>query len=50
MINAAVTCYAGVISLGSAITFGLLLLMQHLIATGENPFVDSPGARYRFIF
>lgn len=45
--------YAGSVTLGTAITLSLLLLMQHLIATGESPFVSStvyrlvPFARVR---
>ncbi len=33
--------YAGSVTLGTAITLSLLLLMQHLIATGASPFVSS---------
>ena len=45
--------YVGSVTLGTAITLSLLLLMQHLIATGESPFVSStvyrlvPFARVR---
>lgn len=47
MTQAIVTRYASSVTLGAAITLSLLLLMQHLIATGENPFVSS--AEYRFV-
>lgn len=53
MTQAIVTRYASSVTLGAAITLSLLLLMQHLIATGENPFVSStvyrlvPFARVR---
>jgi len=42
-----VTRYASSVTLGATITLGLLLLMQHLIATGETPLVSSP--EYRFV-
>ncbi len=42
-----VTRYASSVTLGATITLGLLLLMQHLIAAGETPFVSSP--EYRFV-
>ena len=39
------TRYAGSVSLGALVTFSLLLLMQHLIATGENSFVEATKVR-----
>ncbi len=45
MTQASVSRYTGSIPLGAVITFGLLFLMQHLIASGENPFVDTTGIR-----
>ena len=47
MTQANVTRYASSVTLDATITLGLLLLMQHLIATGETPFVSSP--EYRFV-
>lgn len=47
MTQANVTRYASSVTLGATITLGLLLLMQHLIATGETPFVSS--TEYRFV-
>lgn len=41
MTQAIVARYASSVTLGTAITLSLLLLMQHLIATGESPFVSS---------